>query len=257
MMNHLNTAHHQPVLSTSSFLTLDQLYSDAINITRDLNNQFTSLDLHQSNPNLNKKNYKGVEWRSEMIQTMYLKVELFREKISMLQSLLDANVDVGGGASMTGVRQTKKHKWTIRIGQLSDQYRTLVASITRLDNQNRAEMLELDQRRQLLNQSKEECAIVIEDMKRLEKEGESLESSEKMSTDLIAMGHSVISALVEQRQTIKSIRRKVEDVAMALGVTRGMLRKIENHILLDKVILYGGMLVTLVIFLVLVYYYRW
>ena len=54
-----------------------------------------------------------------------------------------------------------------------------------------------------------------------------------------------LSALMQQRSSLKGVQRKVLDMAQTLGLSNNVLRMIERRQFWDKVILYGGMLTTL------------
>ena len=54
-----------------------------------------------------------------------------------------------------------------------------------------------------------------------------------------------LSALMQQRSSLKGVQRKVLDMAQTVGLSNNVLRMIERRQFWDKVILYGGMLTTL------------
>ena len=55
----------------------------------------------------------------------------------------------------------------------------------------------------------------------------------------------MLEALGQQRSALKGIERKVLDLANTLGVSNSVMRVIERRQLVDKAIVYGGMLLTL------------
>ena len=55
----------------------------------------------------------------------------------------------------------------------------------------------------------------------------------------------VLEALGQQRSALKGIERKVLDLANTLGVSNSVMRVIERRQLVDKAIVYGGILLTL------------
>ena len=56
---------------------------------------------------------------------------------------------------------------------------------------------------------------------------------------------SVLGALSDQRSSLKGVQRKVLDIASTLGVSNSVLRAIESRQFWDKILVYGGMLLTL------------
>lgn len=67
-------------------------------------------------------------------------------------------------------------------------------------------------------------------------------------------GSTILESLRDQRTTLKGAHRRLMDMANTLGLSNHTMRLIERRVSEDKVILIGGMLVTLlVIILVIVY----
>jgi|TARA_B110001469_G_C9494076_1_gene247069 Golgi SNAP receptor complex protein 2 len=56
---------------------------------------------------------------------------------------------------------------------------------------------------------------------------------------------AVLGSLGEQRSSLKGVQRKVLDIASTLGVSNSVLRAIESRQFWDKMLVYGGMLLTL------------
>ena len=63
--------------------------------------------------------------------------------------------------------------------------------------------------------------------------------------------------LSPQRSTLKGVQRKVLDMAQTLGLSNDVLRMMERRQFWDKVILYGGMLMTLALIWFVFRYMRW
>ena len=56
---------------------------------------------------------------------------------------------------------------------------------------------------------------------------------------------AVLGSLGEQRSSLKGVQRKVLDIASTLGVSNSVIRAIESRQFWDKMLVYGGMLLTL------------
>ena len=57
----------------------------------------------------------------------------------------------------------------------------------------------------------------------------------------------MLGNLNDQRGALKSVQKKVLSVANSLGVSNSVIKTIESRQFWDKVILYGGMLFTLLL----------
>ena len=56
---------------------------------------------------------------------------------------------------------------------------------------------------------------------------------------------AVLGSLGEQRSSLKGVQRKVLDIASTLGVSNSVMRAIESRQFWDKMLVYGGMLLTM------------
>lgn len=63
-----------------------------------------------------------------------------------------------------------------------------------------------------------------------------------------------MESLRSQRYTLKGAHRRVVDMANTLGLSNTTMRFIERRISEDKIILIGGMLVTILIIILVVVY---
>lgn len=73
--------------------------------------------------------------------------------------------------------------------------------------------------------------------------------------DMLLQGSNTLENLRTQRETIKGARKRILDMANTLGLSTHVMRMIEKRASQDKVILIGGVIVTLaVIGLVLIYW---
>ena len=72
--------------------------------------------------------------------------------------------------------------------------------------------------------------------------------------ELLYTGNNILSNLREQGGMLKSVQKKVLDVMNILGLSNTVLRFIERRSHQDKFILFGGMILTCIVML-LVYIY--
>ncbi|KAI9021925.1 hypothetical protein DFJ74DRAFT_105397 [Hyaloraphidium curvatum] len=86
------------------------------------------------------------------------------------------------------------------------------------------------------------------------REGESLKNAGMRIDEYISSGRNALQELFEQRSIMKNAQRRILDIANTLGLSTSVLRYIERRGQQDKWILYGGMLVTLVILGLIIWY---
>lgn len=87
-----------------------------------------------------------------------------------------------------------------------------------------------------------EHAILIDG---LAQEGRKLNEAGQALDGLTDNAHAVLRSLGEQRGALKGVQRKVLDMANTLGLSNGVIRAIESRQFWDKMLVYGGMLFTL------------
>ena len=76
--------------------------------------------------------------------------------------------------------------------------------------------------------------------------------------ELIYAGNNILSNLKEQGGFLKSFQRKILDISNMLGLSNTVMRMIERRSSQDKIILFGGMIATSFIMLLLyIYFLRW
>lgn len=83
-----------------------------------------------------------------------------------------------------------------------------------------------------------------------EREGRTLDYAGTRLDEIIAMGQSALEGVRNQRGSLKSAHRRVLDAATTLGLSKNVIRVIEQKSAQDKFIFWGGVVVTfLVIYL--------
>lgn len=74
-----------------------------------------------------------------------------------------------------------------------------------------------------------------------------LNSAGRNIDDMISSGTNILSNLREQGGMLKGVQRKVLDMMNTLGLSNTVLRLIERRSSQDKIILFGGMILTCII----------
>ena len=82
----------------------------------------------------------------------------------------------------------------------------------------------------------------------LAEEHSSLGNSQMMVGDLLSSGQAQLSALVEQRSRMRSVKRLVGRMGQRLGVTRQTMGNIAKRDRVDQGLVFGGMGVVCLVF---------
>ena len=82
-------------------------------------------------------------------------------------------------------------------------------------------------------------------MEALGQEQASLENSDRQLDEVLIVSDAVTQAMRDQRERLKSARRRVLDVMTGLGLSHSLVRAIERRATVDKILLFGGMIVCL------------
>jgi Golgi SNAP receptor complex protein 2 len=85
-------------------------------------------------------------------------------------------------------------------------------------------------------------------------ENTSLNNSSRIMNDYLATGKETLDNLLSQRERLKSVKRKLFDILNYLGLSNTIIRVVEKRDYVDKLIVYGGMIV-ITLLLILVYCY--
>lgn len=69
------------------------------------------------------------------------------------------------------------------------------------------------------------------------------------------LGHNVLGSLHSQRDTLKGAHRRILDIGNTLGLSNHTMKLIERRIHEDKYVVFGGMAVTTLIIVGIIYYF--
>lgn len=73
--------------------------------------------------------------------------------------------------------------------------------------------------------------------------------------DMLMTGNGVLDSLRSQRDTLKGARKRILDMGNTLGLSNHTMKLIEKRISEDKYVLFGGMAVTLLVIILVIYYF--
>ena len=87
-------------------------------------------------------------------------------------------------------------------------------------------------------------------------EAASLDRSSNMLNTYIAQGQETLNELLEQKDRLKNIQRKVFDIMNYLGISQSIIKAVEKRDFTDKWIVFIGMVVVSLFLLVLWWFRR-
>ena len=134
--------------------------------------------------------------------------------------------------------------WKKRILQLQEQSKSQRAALGKFASRAAARQRENEDREALLQRRNGggEYAITIDAQAR---ESRNLNEAGAQLDALQDHAQNSLAALMQQRSSLKGVQKKVLDMAATLGLSNSVLRAIERRQTWDKLIVYGGMVLTL------------
>lgn len=148
-----------------------------------------------------------------------------------------------------------QNTWRIKVENETASVKELRDSITDYMSTQWRRQTEVREREELFRRV-HGSANAREADERAEKEGEAYDRMNQEADRLLDSGSNILGSLYEQREMLKSIKRKVLSVTNTLGLTRSLMMVIERRQAGDKLIVYGGMVVTFLLLILFYYYFR-
>lgn len=72
---------------------------------------------------------------------------------------------------------------------------------------------------------------------------------------MLRSGSGILESLRDQRSTLKGAQKRILDIANTLGLSNTVLRLIERRAYQDKFVLFGGMLFTMIVIVIVIMYF--
>lgn len=72
---------------------------------------------------------------------------------------------------------------------------------------------------------------------------------------MLSTGHSTLESLRSQRDRLKGVQKIILNMGNTLGLSNHTMKIIEKRISEDKYVLYIGMVVTLLVIFIFIYYF--
>lgn len=148
----------------------------------------------------------------------------------------------------------------MRVDQLKYDVRHLLNSLQLYREKRKRCQDELEQREQLLshrftaNSSQETC-IDFEDDGHQQSFGAPMENAHRGVDEMLLTGSNIMDSLLHQRSTLKGAHKRLLTIGSTLGLSTHTMKMIERRLTEDKYIMYGGMLVTMSIIVLVVYFF--
>jgi len=146
----------------------------------------------------------------------------------------------------------QRDTWRKKINELQKEADFIKMSLDKYVNSQRKSLKDQLERDELLKRRTE--ALPSNVMDHYIEEGNSIHRSKAMVNDIINTSRNVLSDLMDQRTLLKSAHRRALDIANLLGLSNTIMRIAERRNRVDRLIVFGGMVVVTV-FLYLCYAY--
>lgn len=153
----------------------------------------------------------------------------------------------------------QREVWKRKITELREDARSLRRLGEDYDRRMNANLRHQRERNELLRRRKQRTThgnVDERDMANLADEGQSLQQSHYMVSDLLASGEQSLNSLTDQRQRMGGVTRVLFDMGNRLGLTQSTMRIIERRDITDAYLVFGGMIVTLIV-LYVVWFVEW
>lgn len=134
--------------------------------------------------------------------------------------------------------------WQARVRDLDDQLMELRSADSRIVTTFRK--LRREALVESTNRRGGDVALALGPMSAAE-EARSLERSTTSASGILATGGAVVRELLSQRRTLKNAKTKMLSVLNQMGVDRRIIQQIERRDNADRLLLYAGMAVLLII----------
>ncbi|XP_016994871.2 probable Golgi SNAP receptor complex member 2 [Drosophila takahashii] len=151
-------------------------------------------------------------------------------------------------------RQSSK----LRVDQLKYDLRHLQTSLQTARERRQRRMQEISEREQLLNHRFTANSSQPEET-RLQLDYElqhhsQLGNAHRGVDDMIASGSGILESLISQRMTLGGAHKRIQAIGSTLGLSNHTMKLIERRLVEDRKIFIGGVIVTLLIIALIIYF---
>ena len=129
---------------------------------------------------------------------------------------------------------------------MAEETDALRMGLDRFSHRQQRRQVEEQQRRELLERRIGAGSPVV-DVDAEARAARHVHNSKRVLEEAYETGVGIVGSMAGQRERLKATHRKVLDVLNAVGLSDSVLRLAERRQRLDKLLVYGGMLVTLLL----------
>ncbi|KAM9944186.1 hypothetical protein ACTFIT_008774 [Dictyostelium discoideum] len=227
-LQHRDTSNRDNGSGSSSGSGLDDLYKQANKLLFSIRNDLETLET-------------GTD-TSVIIQS---KLSTNINQLSRLSDQIDGMV--------SNEPIAKREIWRIKVKQLVEESKSLRKSLDMFLQTKYKKQMEEEEKNKLMGRRKAGESSAIGN---LMKENKHLNDGNSTLDSLTEMGNSIIYNLVGQNSKLKGVNKKIYDIANTLGLSRSVIQRIKRRQHQDKVIVYSGMVIVLIIVFLLWYFFR-
>lgn len=149
---------------------------------------------------------------------------------------------------------TQRPSAKMRIDQLKYDLRHLQNALEVYKQKKQRRQVEMDEREQLLNHrftSNQETCLDIDFALQ---HNTSLNNAHTGVDEMLSTGNSILGSLVNQRATLKGAHRRILAIGSTLGLSNHTMKLIERRFVEDKYVMIGGMITTLLVIILVIYF---
>uniref|UniRef100_A0A1B0GGE7 Golgi SNAP receptor complex member 2 n=2 Tax=Glossina TaxID=44049 RepID=A0A1B0GGE7_GLOMM len=143
----------------------------------------------------------------------------------------------------------------MRVDQLKYDVMHLQSSLQLFREKRQKREAELTEREQLLSHrftanNNETCL----DIDYALQHNNQLDNVHRGVDEMLSSGGNILSSLVNQRSTLKGAQKRIMIIGSTLGLSNHTMKLIERRIVEDKYVMLGGMIITLMVICLVVYF---
>lgn len=155
---------------------------------------------------------------------------------------------------MFKVPTVQRQNAKMRVDQLRYDVRHLQSAIQNFQTKRHRREQEASEREQLLNRRFSPNSETAIDLDYSLQAHNSLQNANQGVDEMLYTGSNVLDNMRTQRETLKTARTRILDIGSTLGLSNHTMMLIERRVKQDKLVLFGGMFVTLSLIGFVIYY---
>lgn len=145
----------------------------------------------------------------------------------------------------------------MQIDQLKYDARHLQNSLQMYREKRKRYQYELEQREQLLSHrftaNSQDTCIDLDSLQ--SNYTRRMSNAHRGLDEMLVTGNNIMDSLLHQRSTLSGAHRRLLNIGSTLGLSNHTMKMIERRLVENKYIMYGGMIVTMSVIIVVVYFF--